>query len=71
MKFFKTTRFQLLPGLPIIPGIINPSDMSVFLPGQSVNEDGLVKTNGVAADFMKTMDFQNGRWQNVFGGISG
>ncbi|WP_159478795.1 ABC transporter permease [Dyadobacter sp. 3J3] len=45
-------------GTSYYPGIINPSDMSVFLPGQSVNSDVLVKTNGVAADFMKTMDFK-------------
>lgn len=45
-------------GTSYYPGILNPSDMSVFLPGQSVNDDGLVKTNGVSADFMKTMDFK-------------
>jgi len=45
-------------GTSYYPGIINPSDMSVFLPGQSVNDDGLIKTNGVSTDFMKTMDFK-------------
>ncbi len=45
-------------GTSYYPGILNPSDMNVFLPGQSVNEDGTVKTNWVAPDFMKTMGFE-------------
>jgi putative ABC transport system permease protein len=45
-------------GTSYYPGILNPSDMSVFLPGQSVNEDGTVKTNWVAPDFMKSMGFE-------------
>lgn len=45
-------------GTGYYPGIINPSDMSVFLPGQSVESDGLVKTNWVAPDFMQSMGFK-------------
>ncbi|CAG5003495.1 hypothetical protein DYBT9275_03165 [Dyadobacter sp. CECT 9275] len=45
-------------GTSYYPGILNPSDMNLFLPGQSVNEDGTVKTNWVAPDFMHTMGFE-------------
>ncbi|HPE78113.1 MAG TPA: ABC transporter permease [Draconibacterium sp.] len=40
------------------PGILNPSDMSVYRPDQSINEMVVVKTNRVALDFMKIMGFQ-------------
>jgi putative ABC transport system permease protein len=45
-------------GTAYYPGILNPSDMSVYLPGQSVTNDNLVKTNWVAPDFMQTMGFK-------------
>ncbi|MBE9460934.1 ABC transporter permease [Dyadobacter subterraneus] len=57
-EILQNNQVSAASGTSYYPGIINPSDMSVFLPGHSVNDDGLVKTNGVAADFMKTMDFQ-------------
>ena len=40
------------------PGIVNPSDMSLFRPDQSINEMSVVKTNRVAPDFMKMMGFE-------------
>ena len=45
-------------GTSYYPGILNPSNMSVFRPDQSVNEAALVKTNWVSPDFMKTMGFE-------------
>ena len=57
-EILQNNQITAAAGTSYYPGILNPSDMSVFLPGQSVNDDGLVKTNGVSADFMKTMDFK-------------
>jgi putative ABC transport system permease protein len=57
-EMLENNQISAASGTSYYPGILNPSDMAVFLPGQSVNDDGLVKTNGVAADFMKTMDFK-------------
>ncbi|SEI81794.1 putative ABC transport system permease protein [Dyadobacter koreensis] len=57
-EMLQNSRISAASGTSYYPGILNPSDMSVFLPGQSVNDDGLIKTNGVAADFMQTMDFK-------------
>jgi len=57
-EMLQNSQISAASGTSYYPGILNPSDMSVFLPGQSVNDDGLIKTNGVAADFMKTMDFK-------------
>jgi putative ABC transport system permease protein len=45
-------------GTSYYPGILNPSDMNVFLPGEGVDRDESVKVNGVAPDFMNTMSFQ-------------
>lgn len=45
-------------GTSYYPGILNPSDMKVYLPGGSAESDELVKTNWVAPEFMKTMGFQ-------------
>jgi len=57
-EMLQNSQISAASGTSYYPGILNPSDMSVFLPGQSVNDDGLIKTNGVAADFMQTMDFK-------------
>jgi putative ABC transport system permease protein len=57
-EMLENNQISAASGTSYYPGILNPSDMAVLLPGQSVNEDGLVKTNAVAADFMKTMDFK-------------
>lgn len=57
-EILQNNQISASSGTSYYPGILNPSDMSVFLPGQSVKDDGLIKTNGVAADFMKTMDFK-------------
>lgn len=57
-EILQNNQISAASGTSYYPGILNPSDMSVFLPGQSVKDDGLIKTNGVAADFMKTMDFK-------------
>jgi putative ABC transport system permease protein len=57
-KILQNNQISAASGTSYYPGILNPSDMRVFLPGQSVNEDQSVKTNGVAPDFMKTMGFQ-------------
>jgi putative ABC transport system permease protein len=57
-EILQNNQISAASGTSYYPGILNPSDMSVFLPGQSVNDDGLIKTNWVAPDFMKTMDFK-------------
>jgi len=45
-------------GTSYYPGIKNPSDMSVYRSGQTMNEGATLKTNWVAPDFMKTMGFE-------------
>ncbi|MCG6189911.1 ABC transporter permease [Maribellus maritimus] len=45
-------------GTSYYPGIVNASDIAVYLPGESKNNIVTVKTNWVAPDFMKTMEFQ-------------
>ncbi|MCF2498589.1 ABC transporter permease [Dyadobacter chenhuakuii] len=57
-EILENNQITAASGTAYYPGILNPSDMSVFLPGQSVNEDGLVKTNWVSPDFMETMGFK-------------
>lgn len=57
-EILESNQVTAASGTSYYPGILNPSDMSVFLPGQSVNEDGLVKTNWVSPDFMETMGFK-------------
>ncbi|MCE6992442.1 ABC transporter permease [Dyadobacter sp. CY323] len=57
-ELLQNNQISAASGTSYYPGILNPSDMSVYLPGQTVNEDGLVKTNWVAPDFMKTMGFE-------------
>ena len=57
-ELMQDSRISSASGTSYYPGILNPSDMSVFLPGQTVNEDNVIKTNWVAADFMETMGFQ-------------
>lgn len=52
------SRISAASGTAYYPGILNPSDMSVYLPGQTVHDDNLVKTNWVAPDFMEAMGFQ-------------
>ncbi|MCE7069731.1 ABC transporter permease [Dyadobacter sp. CY327] len=57
-EMLENNQITAASGTAYYPGILNPSDMSVFLPGQSVNEDGLVKTNWVSPDLMETMGFK-------------
>ena len=57
-EFLQSNQISAASGTSYYPGIRNPSDMSVFLPGQSIEQAGLVKTNWVAPDFMKTMGFK-------------
>ena len=57
-EMLENNQITAASGTSYYPGILNPSDMSVFLPGQSVNEDGMIKTNWVAPDFMETMGFK-------------
>ncbi|MCF0061046.1 ABC transporter permease [Dyadobacter chenwenxiniae] len=57
-ELLENNQITAASGTSFYPGILNPSDMSVFLPGQSVKEDRLIKTNWVAPDFMQTMGFQ-------------
>ena len=57
-ELLENNQITAASGTSYYPGILNASDMSVFLPGQSVNEDGLVKTNWVSPDFMQTMGFK-------------
>lgn len=57
-ELLQNSRISGASGTTYYPGIINPSDMSVHLPGQTVNEDKVVKTNWVAPEFMETMGFK-------------
>ncbi|TLV01005.1 ABC transporter permease [Dyadobacter luticola] len=57
-ELLQDSRITSAAGTSYYPGILNPSDMSVYLPGQSVNEDRLIKTNWVSPEFMKTMNFE-------------
>lgn len=57
-ELLQDSRITAASGTAYYPGILNPSDMSVYLPGQTVNEDNVVKTNWVAPDFMSAMGFQ-------------
>ncbi|HEV7380333.1 MAG TPA: ABC transporter permease [Dyadobacter sp.] len=45
-------------GTSYYPGILNPSDMTGYRSGQSLNEGSIIKTNWVAPGFMKTMEFE-------------
>ncbi len=45
-------------GAMYYPGIINPSDVSLYRPDQTVNQIQSVKTNWVDQDFMQQMGFQ-------------
>ncbi len=57
-ELLQNSQITAASGTAYYPGILNPSDMSVYLPGQSVNNDNLVKTNWVTPDFMETMGFK-------------
>ncbi|KAA0989604.1 ABC transporter permease [Dyadobacter aurulentus] len=65
-KTYPALRNQLLQnnqitaaaGTSYYPGIINPSDMTVYVGGRAVREDGIVKTNWVAPEFMDMMGFR-------------
>ncbi|SEI44893.1 putative ABC transport system permease protein [Dyadobacter sp. SG02] len=57
-ELLQDSRITAASGTGYYPGILNPSDMSVYLPGQTVNDDNLIKTNWVAPDFMETMGFK-------------
>ena len=57
-ELLQDSRITAASGTAYYPGILNPSDMSVYLPGQTVNDDNLIKTNWVAPDFMETMGFK-------------
>lgn len=57
-EVLQNSQITAASGTGYYPGIINPSDMTVFMPGQSVDNDGLVKTNEVADDFLTTMGFK-------------
>ncbi|WP_247233089.1 ABC transporter permease [Telluribacter sp. SYSU D00476] len=56
-EILQNNQITAASGTSYYPGIINPSDISVYRPDQSVNEASLVKTNWVAPDFMQTMGF--------------
>ncbi|WP_234736847.1 ABC transporter permease [Tellurirhabdus bombi] len=45
-------------GTQYYPGIINPSDFSLYRPDQTVNDIKSVKTNWVDFDYLQTMGFQ-------------
>ncbi len=57
-EILQNNYFSGASGTNYYPGILNPSDMSLFRPDQSINEMVVVKTNSVAPDFMKMMNFQ-------------
>lgn len=57
-ELLQDSRISAASGTAYYPGILNPSDMSVYLPGQTVNEDNTVKTNWVAPEFLESMGFQ-------------
>ncbi|MHA4742382.1 ABC transporter permease [Dyadobacter sp. MSC1_007] len=57
-EILQNSRITGASGTSYYPGILNPSDMSVHLPGETVNENKLVKTNWVAPEFIQTMGFK-------------
>lgn len=57
-ELLQNSRISAASGTAYYPGILNPSDMSAYLPGQTVNDDNLLKTNFVAPDFMQAMGFK-------------
>ncbi|MCE7058854.1 ABC transporter permease [Dyadobacter sp. CY343] len=57
-ELLQNNQITAAAGTSYYPGIINPSDMSVYVSGRPVKEDGLVKTNWVAPEFMSTMGFK-------------
>lgn len=57
-EFLQNSQVEGASGTSYYPGILNPSDMSLYPSNQSINEAKLVKTNWVAPDFMKTMGFE-------------
>ncbi|QRR01876.1 ABC transporter permease [Dyadobacter sandarakinus] len=54
----QNSQIDAASGTSYYPGILNPSDMSVYRPDLSINDSKLVKTNWVAPDFMQTMGFR-------------
>ncbi len=57
-EILKNSQISGASGTSYYPGILNPSDISVYRPDQSINEMVVVKSNWVAHDFMKIMGFQ-------------
>ncbi|TLU91697.1 ABC transporter permease [Dyadobacter sediminis] len=57
-EFLQNSQVEGASGTSYYPGILNPSDMSLYPSDQSIHEAKLVKTNWVAPDFMKTMGFE-------------
>lgn len=56
-ELLQNSQISAAAGTSYYPGILNPSDMKVYLPGQSAATDNTVKTNWVAPEFIETMGF--------------
>jgi putative ABC transport system permease protein len=56
-ELLQNSQIGAAAGTSYYPGILNPSDMKVYLPGQSAETDETVKTNWVAPEFIETMGF--------------
>jgi putative ABC transport system permease protein len=57
-EILQSNKISGASGTSYYPGILNPSDMSLYRPDQSMNESQLTKTNWVAPDFMQNMGFK-------------
>jgi putative ABC transport system permease protein len=57
-EILQNNQISSASGTSYYPGILNPSDMTGYRSGQSMNEGSIIKTNWVAPDFMKTMEFE-------------
>ncbi|WP_128546006.1 ABC transporter permease [Larkinella soli] len=57
-EILKNNQVVAAAGTQYYPGIINPSDFSLYRPDQSVKEGQIVKTNWVDYDYLQTMGFK-------------
>ncbi len=57
-EILKNNHITGASGTYYYPGILNPSDMSLYRPDQSIDEMSVVKTNSIAPDFMQMMGFE-------------
>jgi len=57
-ELLQSSQISGAAGTGYYPGILNPSDMGLYRPDQSVNEVAITKSNWVSPEFMALMGFQ-------------